>query len=239
MRTIYFALYMSLTLIGTLIRLPKCIILSRKDAYAGFKYAYETMHNWANGLIKATGSKVIITGLENIPKDEVVVIISNHQSDFDIPLLVGKLDIPFGIISKKEVSKIPIMGTWMKYFRCVLIDRSSPRKSLVAIEESIDNIKNGYSQLIFPEGTRSKSNNMKNIKHGALKVATKTDATILPITVQNTFRVYEETGRIKSSTVKMVVHPPIYLRRMDEESKKNIAEIVENTIRSGLKAIDN
>lgn len=235
MRTVFFGLYFLITMIGTVIYLPKCYLLGKKDKYKQFEYAFSVMNSWAKKLFGVGAKSTIeVKGTDNIPKGQPILFVSNHQSNFDILAIVGYLGVPFGIISKQELKKIPIFSNWMVLFRCTFIDRSTARKSILAIEQSIKNIEEGYSQLIFPEGTRSRTRQMGEFKHGSLKIATKTNAVIVPISINNSYRIYEETGRIVPSHVKMIVHKPIYTVDLSEAEKKNMAGYVEEVIKKGL-----
>lgn len=235
MRTIFFAIYFICSVLTSVIFLPKYYILGLfKNKYSQFAYACKIAKKWSRGIFKITGSTIEIVGKENIPTNETLVIVSNHQSNFDIPVLLGYIDVPFGFVAKKELSKIPIFSTWMKYFKCVFINRGNPKKSLEAIYKAIKNINDGYSQLIFPEGTRSKSNKIGQFKPGSFKIATKTGATILPVTINNTYKIFEKDNKIQKTNVKLVIHKPIKTSELDEEAKKGLASYVQNIIQNGL-----
>ena len=76
---------------------------------------HKVTHSWANFIMKISGAKVTVTGLENIPKDTTVLFVSNHQSYFDIPLIMSAIDVPKGFIAKKELAKWIGIRVWMKY----------------------------------------------------------------------------------------------------------------------------
>lgn len=235
MYSIYMAIYLVASVLLTALYLPKYYLMGlRKNSYQQFLYASKVSNLWGKILFKATRSTIEVIGSENIPKGETILIASNHQSYMDIPALLGYLGVPFGFIAKKELGNIPIFSRWMRYFKCVFIDRDDPRKSLEAIQQSIDNIKGGYSQLIFPEGTRSKSNEMAEFKSGSLRIATKTNATILPVTIDGTYKILGKQLKINKAHVRLIIHKPIVTKNLDEESKKNLAENVHDIIESGL-----
>ena len=235
MFTIYMTIYLISSIFLTTIFLPKYYFLGlRKNSFHQFLYASKIASLWGKLLFKTTKSTVEVIGSENIPKDETLLIVSNHQSYMDIPALLGYLDIRFGFIAKKELGKIPIFSRWMRYFKCVFIDRGDPRKSLEAIQQSINNIKSGYSQLIFPEGTRSKSNEMAEFKTGSLRIATKTNAVILPVTIDGTYRILGEKLKINKTHIRLIIHKPIITKNLNEETKKNLAINVHDIIKSGL-----
>ena len=103
-------------------------------------------------MVRVAGGTVEVKGLENVPKDKPVLVVSNHQSNMDIPVLLGYLNKPIGFVSKAEIKSSPVVPTWMELMNCVFMDRSDRRQSLKAIKDGIELLKNGHSIVIFPEG---------------------------------------------------------------------------------------
>lgn len=147
--------------------------------------AAEHVPYWANRLLKLAGVTVTVEGLENIPKGRPCVFAGNHRSYYDIPLVLTQLDAPHGLVSKKEVAKLPLVRGWMRLLHCVFLDRGDPRKAMAALNEAIDLVKKGYSLTIFPEGTRNKGaeGSLLEFKSGAFRVATKAKAPIVPLAI--------------------------------------------------------
>ena len=127
---------------------------------------------WAWSLLKLAGVRLTVSGKENIP-NETCIYVSNHQGNFDIPILLTCLDKPHALLAKKEIRKIPMVRTWMKLFGCIFIDRNNMRNAMTAINEAIEAVKQGKSMIIFPEGTRSKGGEMGQFKGGAFRVCEK------------------------------------------------------------------
>jgi len=195
--------------------------------------------NWAQAMVKVTGSKVTVWGAENIPPDRAVLLVSNHQANFDIPLLLGYLEKPKGFIAKVELTKLPIISAWMKKIRCVFIDRKDIRKSLKAINEGIEILKNGHSMVIFPEGTRSRSSQMGEFKKGSLKMALKAEVPIIPVSINGSYKIMEQSSYlITPAEVKIIVGQPIYIEQLDEKEKNNLAELVRAKIAKNLEEKD-
>ena len=90
------------------------------------------IQKWARALLRLAGVQVELTGLENIPEGPAVFV-PNHQSYFDIPVLLAWLDKPHPLVSKQEVKKIPLIRTWMELLDCVFIDRDNARQSVTAL----------------------------------------------------------------------------------------------------------
>lgn len=191
---------------------------------------------WGKSLVNLSGSKVIVTGEEHVPTQGGVVFISNHQGNFDIPILLGYIDKPKAFIAKKELKKLPLISSWMYYMNCVFIDRSNARAGLKAIQEGVAFLKQGYSQIIFPEGTRSGGENLGEFKPGSFKLATKAGVPIVPVTIKGSYNIMEANGGlIKPAVVKMYISEPIPTKGLSKEETEQLPEKVKNIITLQLK----
>lgn len=178
------------------------------------------------------GFKVKVVGKENIPKNGEYAIISNHQSLGDIPILIGNIKAPFAFIAKKELKKVPIVSSWMKTMRCVLLDRKNPRQGLKVIKQGAELIKQGQPMLIFPEGTRSKDGTLGEFKSGSFKIAYKSERAILPITLSNVYKMKERWPKITKVT--MTIHKPIFYEEYKDLDSNQLAKKVSNIIANAL-----
>ena len=190
--------------------------------------------DWAKYCVDATGAQVEVVGLENIPADRSVVYIGNHQGIFDIPLLLGYIPYQKAFISKIEILKVPMLSDWMKLMNCVFLDRKNPRQSVQAMHEGMENVKNGYSMVIFPEGTRSKGGPVKEFKPGSFKLAFQSEADIVPVTIDGTWKIYEETNRIKPATIKLTIHPAVKTEGLSKDELREIPAQVQKIVESAL-----
>lgn len=184
-------------------------------------------------MIRLTGSTVEVIGVENIPEKNVLFI-SNHQSNFDIPLIIGYLPKLKGFIAKVELEKIPIISGWMKRLGCIFLDRNNKRKSVLAFKDGIEKLKNGETLVIFPEGTRSKGKEMGEFKKGSLQLALKSGVQIVPITINGSYKLLEEKNRIRKGHIKLIVHPPISTDFLTNEDKEELNDKIFNIIRESL-----
>lgn len=199
-----------------------------------YRYSFDQTANWANNRIKDSGATINVYGLENIP-DRNVVFISNHQGDFDIAIFMALIPKEKGFVAKIELQKIPVLKTWMKYLGCVFMDRNDLKQSLKTINDAIKFIKQGHSMVIFPEGTRSKSDKMGEFKAGSFKLATKTNTPIVPVTIDGSYKLKEKNGGIiKPDVVNVYLHQPIYMENLSKDEKDNLHNIVKDIIKSNL-----
>lgn len=190
---------------------------------------------WARSLVKITGSTIKVTGEEYIPVKGSVLFVCNHQGNFDIPILLGYINKPKAFISKIEVKRFPIIGQWMEVMKCVFMNRKNLKQSLRAINQGTKYLKEGYSLVIFPEGTRSKSDKINEFKPGSLKLATKSGVPIVPVTIKGSYKIMEQNGfLIKPAEVEVVISPAIYLQEGEKREINQLAAQLQKTIAEKL-----
>ena len=182
-----------------------------------------------------TGAEIIVEGKENIPQDRNFVLIANHQSMLDVLAIYCTLGRPIGFVAKIELRKVPFLRNWMDYAGCLFMDRDDMRQSMKTILEGIKMVKEGSSLGIFPEGTRT-DGPMLEFKGGSFKLATKSGAPILPLTIDGTHKILEDNGGwIKKATIKLTYHPIIETKGMPKDEQNGLSERVQGIIGSALK----
>lgn len=229
---IYFWIYL-IAIQPTLIKVNRLARMGKIDEHD--RLTNQTAKNWAQSLVKLAGVTVEIQGEENIPSQGPVLFVSNHQGNFDIPILLGYINKPKAFIAKIELLKIPLIRTWMTHLKCVFIDRSDIRQSLKAINQAAGHLKEGYSMVIFPEGTRSKGATLGEFKPGSLKLGLKAGVPILPMAIQGSYKIMENNGfLIKPAQVKITIFEPIPTQGLTKEQAADLPEKVRNIIAAGL-----
>lgn len=183
-------------------------------------------------MIVFAGTKVIVKGEENVPKDTAVMYVGNHRSYFDIILTYIRVPRPTGYISKKEMDKIPLLGIWMRHLHCLFLDRHDIKQGLQIILTAIEKAKSGISICVFPEGTRNKTGEeMLPFHEGSFKIAEKAGVPIVPMTLVNTSAIFEDQfPRIKKTTVIIEYGEPIYVSKMERDERKHIGAQVRGLI---------
>ena len=195
----------------------------------------QTAKQWAFSLVRRAGVTVETTGQEKIPSEGAVLFVSNHQGNFDIPILLGYIDKPKAFIAKIELLKVPMISSWMTHLKCVFLDRSDIRQSLRVINQAAEYLKEGRSMVIFPEGTRSKGEKTGEFKPGSLKLAVKAGVPIVPIAISGSYKIMEENGFIiKPAHVKVTVFDTIPTQRLTKEQADELSEKVKGIIEQGL-----
>jgi 1-acyl-sn-glycerol-3-phosphate acyltransferase len=216
-----------------MVRMKKEYGITPPDEFA--EKAHRVAERWGRLNIKASGAKIFVTGLENVPKDRPVVFISNHQSDFDILIFLAYSPVPIGFVAKIELMKVPLLSTWIKLLGSVFLDRSDIRQGAKAILDGIDKIKNGHSMVLFPEGTRSRTGEMLPFKAGGFKLATKPGADIVPVTIDGSCMLMEGNNYIiKPGDVYVTFHPAVKTRGLTSEELTALPRKVEEIIKAGM-----
>ncbi len=207
-----------------LITFPVYLVLlcfRKKHRYATSKIAQKFIKYGFSFVFLFTGSKPIVKGLENIPKDQPVLYVSNHKSFFDIPLAYMTLPNLTGFVSKKEIQKIPFLSWWMVLVNCLFLDRDDMRAGLKTILIGIDNIKQGYSMFIAPEGTRAHEREPIAFKEGSLKMAEKTGCLIIPVAISGTDDLFENSFPWVKKAVTIIEYgKPIDPKTLSAEDRK-------------------
>lgn len=170
------------------------------------------------------GTKLTVIGEENVPKDEPVLYIGNHRSYFDIIITYARCPRLTGYISKNSLEKVPLLRTWMKRLHCLFIDRENIKEGLKTILAGIENVNNGISMCIYPEGTRNKTEEeLLPFKEGSFKIAEKTGCAIIPMAISNSAEIFENHfPKMKKTHVVLEYGAPIYPNDLDKETKKKL-----------------
>lgn len=223
-------------MIATFVKKGKVKTIRNKQGNkAAEEYVNKILIDWAEFFVDKAGVKINVKGIENLPKESCLYV-ANHQSFFDIPVLITATRKPMGFIAKKELEKVKIISGWMKEIHCVFMDRNNIRESVKSINEGVENLKNGYSMTIFPEGTRGKAGELGEFKKGSMKLGIKAEAPIVPVTIDGTYKIREgnEKNEIKAVKVNVVIHKPINTKELTKEEQNNLAERIKDIIGKDL-----
>ncbi len=195
------------------------------------------MVQWAFKVILfICGTKVTVIGEEHVPTDVPVLYIGNHRSYFDIIITYARCPRLTGYVAKDNMEKVPLLRIWMRRLHCLFINRENVKEALKTILAGIDNIKNGISMCIFPEGTRNKSDEqMLPFKEGSFKMAEKTGCPIIPMAITNSAEILENHfPKVKPVHVIVEYGAPIYPNELDKEMKKKLGAYCQNVIKEML-----
>lgn len=185
-----------------------------------------------------SGVKVEVYGEEHVPKKEAVLYIGNHRSLFDTVITYARCPGLTGYVAKDSMLKVPFLRIWMKRLHCLFLNRTDIKEGMKMILTGIDQIKNGISMCIFPEGTRSLAESeteMLPFKEGSFKMAEKTGCPIIPMAMIHTADIFEKhVPFIKRTRVVLMYGEPIYVKELDKDKRKHLGGYVQEIIREML-----
>ncbi len=206
-----------------------------------WKYASDLaalrMVQWAfRVMLWIAGTKVTYIGEENVPKDQPVLYIPNHRSFFDILLIYTRVPGLTGFVAKDSLLKAYLLRDWMKKLYCLFLNRENPREGLKTILQGIENIKQGVSMCIFPEGTRNKTGGeMLPFKEGSMKMAEKTGCLIIPVALSNTADIFEDhLPWVRSCKVVVEYGTPIDPKTLSRQEMKCVGATCRDRIQEML-----
>jgi len=184
--------------------------------------------------------KYDVKGEENIPDQGPVLIVSNHQGYADILMMYWAIrKFQIGFIAKSEFQGFKPLDRCINYTRSIYIDRGDARSAIQTLNTASQMMKDGFSLVIFPEGTRSKGHEMGEFKPGSFKFAQKAKVPILPVTLDGSYHVFEEKGSFNNKEPLHVrIHPLVHYEQMSRKEQNEAHLTVEQTIRDGLREFD-
>ena len=160
--------------------------------------------------LRTCGADIKVIGSENLAEGEQYVFISNHRSYLDTATLFAHTGRRVGIVAKKELLKVPVMGQGMGFVNVIAIDRSDPERARQSMEKARKVMEDGYSFGVFAEGTRAMPGELLPFKKGAFHLALQTNSRIIPVAIQNTDRMMgKRSGVLFPGTINMTLLPPV------------------------------
>lgn len=145
----------------------------------------EIIHAWACALLHIVNVKPLIIGHKpSYAPHQPYIIMSNHASLYDIPIILASLPGSIRMIAKKELSYIPYFGSSLKHSEFIFIDRKNRAQAIEDLKKAKANMLNGIIIWAAPEGTRSRDGTLGIFKKGIFKLAKETDAIIIPVGIR-------------------------------------------------------
>ena len=143
---------------------------------------------WSRSVIRLLLLPIKVTGRENVDPKQSYVFVANHQSFLDVFAIYGWLPNNFKWLMKKEIRRVPFVGTACAVAGHIFVDRSNPRAALQSMEKVKKELVDGISTVIFPEGTRTKTGEIGRFKQGAFKIAMDMELPVVPITLNGFYK---------------------------------------------------
>ena len=198
-----------------------------------FIFYFKVSKWFSGGILKISGIKLKVTGLENFSHNKAYVFVSNHLSQYDIVTLQKSIPNRMAMIFKKELARIPFFG-WQLYLGpYVMINRKNIESAMRSIDEAKEKlVKKNISMVVFAEGTRSKTGEIQSFKRGAFRLASKVGFPIVPVTISGSNKIMpKNTFKIKPGTIhihfdKTISTEGIETRKDEMELMNRVREVV-------------
>jgi 1-acyl-sn-glycerol-3-phosphate acyltransferase len=171
-----------------------------------YPWALFGARNW----LRLSGAKVHVTGCERLESSQTYVFISNHRSYLDTATLFVYTGRRLGLLAKKELLSVPILGVGMGFVNIMAIDRSNSERARQTVQAATERIRSGISFGVFAEGTRAMPGTFLPFKKGAFYMAAHAGVPIVPVAMKNTDQLMGKgTGEARAGTIEMVMLPPV------------------------------
>jgi len=193
---------------------------------------------WAWTLMKVGGIKLDIKGRENLPQDEIVVYMANHQSHLDWPIVFRAVPRQYLFLAKQELFNVPFFGVYMKLQKYIPIERSNIRRSSRVYQTIIDLVKAGNSIVIFPEGTRSFDDKLGKFRPSSFSFLQETKVKVCPIAIDGSTNIIKKGHKIiHPGKVKVTILPAVSFDDLYFLSKKEFCVAALKRVRKTLSAV--
>ena len=199
---------------------------------------------WSRRVFRKRGCTVVVEGAENVPRDQAFVVMSNHQSGYDILLLTGFLGKPAGFVAKKELFRVPGVSYWLKHMHSISLDRKNIAGGSALLDGlGMDLKAGGRGIIIFPEGTRTRhpDREIQAFKQGSLRLASDHNILVLPVSLDGTrflerFEYFWRTPK-SARIIRLKIAPPILPNTKNALERRRFMESLRATIISNWNAI--
>ena len=201
---IWLPLFLTITIITAIVVIVGCLCGGEKI------FSYYPGAIWSRLVCIITLCPVRIVGRENLDKKKSYIFVANHQGAYDIFLVYGYLNQPIKWVMKQSLRNIPLVGKACEAAGFIFVDNSSPKTAAKTVKEAENQLKNGVSIVIFPEGSRSPTGKMSRFKKGAYQMALDLKLPIVPVTINGTYEVMPiGTFLINPHKLELIIHNPI------------------------------
>jgi 1-acyl-sn-glycerol-3-phosphate acyltransferase len=212
--------------VGVLLLIPAQImghVLKNKS----FEQKYTWLHRWCMNFIKTNNIPFRVTGEKHLSKDTVFYA-CNHQSFIDPILISAAIPYPMTYISKAENNKLPVIRLWAKNIEMIAFDRADFNENVAMLRSAARKLQEGRSILVFPEGTRSKTDQLLPFKVGALLPATLAKVPIVPLALINANHLNEK--RRTNIEIVVSIGEPILPAQYKGLSHQQLSDLVFDRI---------
>jgi 1-acyl-sn-glycerol-3-phosphate acyltransferase len=188
-------------------------------------FAHGCARAWSWLILKTTGVKVAVDGLERLTPGTTYIFVANHQSHYDTPVIFSSLPYQLRIIAKESLARFPVLGWHLKRGGHLFVDRRNPDQSGI-LSRWRALVSQGLSLIIYAEGTRSRDGRVARFKAGSFLLAIQAGLPVVPVAIVGTRRVMPK-GRLQTepADVRLIVHDPIPAPSLDRPTVRDARDL--------------
>ncbi|MCA1631763.1 MAG: 1-acyl-sn-glycerol-3-phosphate acyltransferase [Acidobacteria bacterium] len=194
----------------------------------------EWVYPWAiwggKAWLRLSGMRVVVRGRERLDPAATYIFISNHRSYLDTATLFDYTGRRIGLLAKKELLKVPILGTGMGFVNIMAIDRTNRQRAIETVRAATERIRSGVSFGVFAEGTRARPGELLPFKKGAFHMAIDAGVRVVPVAMKHTdVLMGKGTGLARPGTIEMVILPPVETAGLSTAREEDVAKLIAQT----------
>lgn len=194
------------------------------------------LDRWSRALVEGAKIQISVSGKQHMQGSEAFVVVSNHQSHYDIPVLFQTYDKPLRMVAKRELFRLPVMGRAMRAAGFVEVDRSNRSQAIQSLGQAAQALASGTSIWIAPEGTRSVDGKLGPFKKGGFRMAMDAGVKILPVTIDGTRdTLLPKTLKVTDGAhVRVTFSPPVDTRAFADAGIEALMQHVRAAVQQHL-----
>jgi len=203
-------------------------------------FSARALQLWGKTVLFIAGARLTVEGREHLKGQRNCVLIANHQSIVDIPLIFALCPFAIRMVARKELAKVPILNIILTCYRFIYIDRSHRKHALASIARAAEIIKKGSSVVLFAEGTRSLNGELSPFQTGSFLLAVQSQSTVIPVTLSGTIMVSRKGSAFSygmNKEIRVIISPPINTEGMQKQDRYRLKEQVETKIKANYARI--
>jgi len=230
----FYAVKLAIVVVVTVLLSMVTVLCGLFDAQG--KRVYRINQFWSWLIIKFSGITLIVEGLNRLDPQCQYLFVVNHQSNFDIPVMVQALpQFQLRWIAKKELLWIPFFGWAMWAAKHIFVDRADSLDALKSLTRAKQRIAAGISMVVFPEGTRSPDGKLLPFKRGGFLLAVKTKTPVVPVTINGTGKLLARgEWRVRPGSIRVTIGAPITAEDFRPGGLRGLSAQVEEIIAANL-----
>jgi 1-acyl-sn-glycerol-3-phosphate acyltransferase len=186
---------------------------------------------WGPGLVLLAGARLQVAGIERIDTSRAYFFAANHQSWMDIPALFAALPTPVLFLAKRELARVPFMGRYIEKMGMVFVDRADRRQAVRTVDNAVARLREGWSLLSFPEGTRTPDGRIQRFKTAAFAAAVEAGAPVVPIAIEGARHVLPRSSfRTRPGVIRIQFGEPISTAGLTRDDRAELAGRVQREV---------